>query len=383
MGFKYNGGYNVVQQSQRKEWRRRQRRRKRNLLIFKILVFILVLSGVGYGGKKLYGIYNAEASKDNSVSEIPNIVDPADNTEETKEPGQTDNIDIPEKPDETKKPDSSEKPDSSGNTDKAETDSSKDPNGPESPDSSNSTDGTKKPDSSHNSDGKEKPDSSEKPDKPEKPATDKSDETKEPDNQKKDDDTAKADDSYFDDAVFVGDSRTEGFGMYSGLKNATFYSEKGLMVDSIFKDKAVKISGDKVTIMEALKKRSFGKVYIMLGVNELGWPYDSVFIEHYKKVIDAIKESQPQAVIYIQSIINVSKEKDKNPPSYINNKQINSRNKLIKKMAEEENVNYLDVNEVLTDSSGNLFADASTDGVHLNQRYCLVWKDYLLKHTIN
>lgn len=366
----------MVQQSQRKEWRRRQRRRKRNLLVFKILVFILVLSGVGYGGKKLYGKYNAEAYKDNSESEIPNIVDPTDNTEETKEPGQTDNIDIPEIPDETKKPDTSETPDTTD-----ETDSSKNPNEPENPDSSNNSNGTENPDSSNNPDETKNPDSSDKPEKPD--TTDKSDETKEPDNQKKDDDTVKVDDSYFDDAVFVGDSRTEGFGMYSGLKNATFYSEKGLMVDTIFKDKAVKINGDKVTIIDALKSRSFGKVYIMLGVNELGWPYDSVFIEHYKKVIDAIKESQPQAVIYIQSIIHVSQEKDKNPPSYINNKQINNRNKLIKEMAEEVGVNYLDINEVLTDNTGSLFADASTDGIHLNQKYCLVWKGYLVKHTIN
>ena len=32
-----------------------------------------------------------------------------------------------------------------------------------------------------------------------------------------------ADDSFFDDAVFLGDSRTEGFELFSGMKHGDFY----------------------------------------------------------------------------------------------------------------------------------------------------------------
>lgn len=187
------------------------------------------------------------------------------------------------------------------------------------------------------------------------------------------------DSSYFDDAVFIGDSRTEGFGMYSGLKNSVFYTEKGLMVDTIFKLKPVKSKNGKITILDALKQRSFGKVYIMLGVNELGWVYDSIFIDKYTQLLDAIKKSQPGAVIYVQSILHVSKEKSDKDKIYNNNK-INKRNKLLKKMAEDEGVVYLDVNEAVTNKEGALYADASKDGVHLNKDYCLKWKDYLMKH---
>ena len=42
--------------------------------------------------------------------------------------------------------------------------------------------------------------------------------------------SAPVDDSYFADAVFVGDSRTEGLRMYSGLTGAKFFSEVGLTV---------------------------------------------------------------------------------------------------------------------------------------------------------
>lgn len=372
-GFIITGGNKVVQQSQRREWRKRRRRRNRFRFLLKIIILILILCAMGYGGKKIFDIYIAKASKGNDTSEItdatnstddPNNIIDFDAEKGSNETNFTGTPDITEKPDVSETPDGTRKPDET-----------KKPGNTETPDATTTPDETKEPDGTDKSDETKKPDSSDQADK-----ANNSDDTKAPDD-KYEDNSEKMDESYFDDAVFIGDSRTEGFGMYSGLKNATFYSEKGLMVDTIFKDNVVKINGNKVTIMEALKKKSFGKVYIMLGVNELGWPYDDVFIDYYKKVIDAIKESQPQAVIYIQSIIRVSKEKDKNPPTYINNKRINRRNELIKKMAEKESVYYLDANEVLTDNSGYLFTNASTDGIHLNQQYCLIWKDYLLNHT--
>lgn len=207
------------------------------------------------------------------------------------------------------------------------------------------------------------------------------DATSDSDSNKNDGSVSKKDESYFDDAVFIGDSRTEGLKLYSGLKNATFYAEKGLDVATIFKNE-INVDGSKMTIIDALKKQSFGKVYINLGVNELGWPYDSEFIKHYGKVIDAIKEVQPDAEIYLQSIIHVTREKDINPPQYINNKTIIKRNKLLKELAIEKDINFIDPNEVLTDNNGYLMKEASVDGVHLIKSYCLVWKDFLIDNII-
>ena len=364
----------MVEQSQRREWRKRRRRQKRVRLLFKILIFLVIFCSIGYGGKNLYGKYIAKALRDTLAPEAPDTEDLADDTERTNESGQTPATDLPENPDTTVNEDLNENPEATQKPDPSME--------PKEPDPTSKPEKEEKPKPSEKPEEEEKPVSPEKPEVEEAPDTDGQSKKKASDSEKSEENTAKMDASYFNDAVFIGDSRTEGFGMYSGLKKATFYSEKGLMVDSIFKDKVVKINGEKVTIIDALKSHSFGKVYIMLGVNELGWPYEDVFIKQYKKLIDEIKKAQPDAVIYIQSIIHVSKEKDKNPPSYISNKRINSRNKAIKKMAEEESVNYLNINEVLTNESGSLFENAATDGVHLNQKYCLIWKDYLLKHTV-
>ncbi|BCJ95964.1 hypothetical protein acsn021_35330 [Anaerocolumna cellulosilytica] len=190
-----------------------------------------------------------------------------------------------------------------------------------------------------------------------------------------------ADESYFDDVLFIGDSRTAGFEMYSGLNNATFFADKGIDVNNIYEKTPIKQKGKNVTILEALKGKTFGKIYIMLGVNELGWVYDSIFIEKYSKLIDDIQQIQPKAKIVIESIIHVTKEKSDADKIYTN-KIINSRNKLIKKMAEDKKIYYLDVNEVLTDKDGSLYADASKDGIHLNKQYCLILKEFLMKNTI-
>jgi lysophospholipase L1-like esterase len=190
-----------------------------------------------------------------------------------------------------------------------------------------------------------------------------------------------ADEKYFDDVLFIGDSRTVGFEMYSGLTNATFYADKGVDIKNIYEKTPIKQDGKNVTILEALKGKSFGKIYIMLGVNELGWVYDSIFIEKYSKLIDDIQQLQPNAKIVIESIIHVTKEKSDSDTIYTN-KIINSRNKLIKKMAEDKKVYYLDVNEVLTDKDGSLYAEASKDGIHLNKKYCLILKEFLMKNAI-
>lgn len=192
---------------------------------------------------------------------------------------------------------------------------------------------------------------------------------------------AAVDNSYFDDAVFIGDSRTQGFIIYNGLSNATAYMDKGLKVDTAFTKADIEVNGVKMSAMDALaQNKTFKRVYVMLGVNELGWAYSDIFIEKYGELVDKSKEIKPDAEIYIQSILPVSEKKSSSDKIY-NMTKINEYNSLIKKMAEDKKVYYLNVAEAVADSSGYLPAEASTDGVHLNKEYCGKWLDYLKNHT--
>ena len=60
---------------------------------------------------------------------------------------------------------------------------------------------------------------------------------------------------YFSDALFIGDSRTDGLRIYSGIKGATFYCYKGLNIFDMSKRQVVEMNGGKYTVADALKKR--------------------------------------------------------------------------------------------------------------------------------
>lgn len=191
----------------------------------------------------------------------------------------------------------------------------------------------------------------------------------------------RVDDSYFDDALFIGDSRTEGFMLYSSLSNIKAYCSKGLSVSRIYTDAIVNMEdGRTLTVMEALQEQEFKKIYIMFGVNELGWPYDDLFQEQYSKLILDIKQLQPDAVIYVQNIIPISASRSATDNIY-NNENVTRFNNMIEKICNEQNVIYLDVASALADENGALPEGASVDGIHCNGTYCDIWLEYLRNNT--
>lgn len=178
--------------------------------------------------------------------------------------------------------------------------------------------------------------------------------------------------TFFDGALFLGDSLTEGLAMHANLPHTTFYAHKGLNVETALSKAFINENGQTVTIPAALQEHKFTKVYLMFGVNELGWDYSSIFVEKYRSLVEEVQTAQPQAQIIIQSILPVSKKKSESDPC-INNTRIEQYNELLRKMAAELDVIYLPVNQSIMNALGCLPDDASVDGVHLNEQYCHRW----------
>lgn len=186
--------------------------------------------------------------------------------------------------------------------------------------------------------------------------------------------------AYFDDAVFIGDSRTEGLFLNTALSNATSFAHMGLMVDTVFTRPLFNIDGEKVPVIDALRSTDFSKVYIMLGINETGWIYSSIFIQKYGELIDAIREIDPDAIIYIQAIMPVSQTVS-DTHSYIKNAKIGEYDQLLQQLAEERQVYYIDTACAVAGEDGALPEDAAPDGIHLVRSYCERWLEYLMAHT--
>ena len=182
--------------------------------------------------------------------------------------------------------------------------------------------------------------------------------------------TKEAQEAYYKDAVFIGDSRTQGLQINAGLKNPDFFAGRGLNVKNARTEKVVKnAKGQSVTVVEALKDKKYKKVYICYGINELGWPYPNIFADEYKKTIEAIKEIQPNAEIVVCGILPVTEKKSKSDKIF-NMKNVNKFNKVIKEMAEGIKATYVDLSPAVADKKGYLPKGVTPDGVHMDREYC-------------
>lgn len=193
------------------------------------------------------------------------------------------------------------------------------------------------------------------------------------------------DNSYFEDAAFIGDSRTDGFLLYSGIGCGENLTSNGLSIFKLAEKKALTIDGEKYTLLEALALKEYGKVYLSLGVNELGYYDDEGFYQSYLDAIDAIRAVQPNAVIYIQGLIPLNEEQiaASSGRTYLTNEHLRVYNELMFQAAQEKQVVFLDLYSVFADENGSLPAEASRDGVHLRSEYCKQWLSYLQTHTVS
>jgi hypothetical protein len=189
---------------------------------------------------------------------------------------------------------------------------------------------------------------------------------------------------YFADAAFVGDSRTDGFLIYSGIGCGKNLTSNGLSIFQLESKKVLTIDGVSYTLMEALALEQYSKVYLSLGINELGYFDDEGFYRSYCQAIDDIRAIQPNAVIYIQGLIplNESVIAATSQRSYLKNEHLRIYNDLMRQVAEEKQVVFLDLYSEFVDENGELPAEASRDGIHLTKPYCEQWLDYLKTHTI-
>ena len=194
--------------------------------------------------------------------------------------------------------------------------------------------------------------------------------------------TEAVEDTYFDGAVFLGDSRTEGLSLYSGLKTGYFYTAVVATEESVFSKKNFETEdGEKVPLLDAVAEQDCDKIYIMLGINELGWSKVKTFHDQYAKLVDRVRADHPEAKIVLQSIPPVS-AKQEAKKTYVNNARIAEYNGVIQALAEEKECYFLDVAACLTGGDGLLPKDLNFDGIHLNPAGCKVWLNYLRTHSL-
>ncbi|MCD8048684.1 MAG: GDSL-type esterase/lipase family protein [Clostridia bacterium] len=194
------------------------------------------------------------------------------------------------------------------------------------------------------------------------------------------------DDSWFNDAVFIGDSVTEGLKLYRGdaLAGAKFLSATSMSATTILSGKIKPTyQGEKVTIEEGVKLSGAKYVYIMMGMNNIPYGTERATGDMVT-VINSIIASNPDVKIFIESVTpmtSTSSRKD----SGLNNQTIAAYNERMMELAAENGWYYINVAEAVSDENGYLISsycsDANNMGLHFNSKGVAAWVNYLKTHV--
>lgn len=185
-----------------------------------------------------------------------------------------------------------------------------------------------------------------------------------------------SDASYFDDALIIGDSRTVGLCNYGTLPNADYFCTGGLAAYEILEGKEI----DGFTLQQTLEYNNYGKVYLMVGLNETAFGLDE-FHENITEVYQMIEQKCPNALIFMMANLHVSAQVSVEQPA-ISNDKINTANQYIEELTDGIHSFYIDVNPLFDDEDQCLDEEYSDDGIHVSGSDYATWTDWLCTQTI-
>lgn len=183
----------------------------------------------------------------------------------------------------------------------------------------------------------------------------------------------------FGNVLFIGDSRTVGLKDYADLGAADVFAENGLNVFRLFRDAVNVPRKGQVTLEGLLLANQYDKIYIMLGINEIGYNLDKV-IEKFGKALDTLQSYQPGTTIYIQANLMIQKSRSDRDSVY-NNANMQYLNDHMAAFADGVKRFFIDVNPLFSDGAGNLAPEYAYDDFHLIGAYYAVWADWIYETT--
>ena len=199
--------------------------------------------------------------------------------------------------------------------------------------------------------------------------------------------------SWFDDAVFIGDSVTLKLSYYAeggDLGETTFLCGGSLgynncLWDIDHEDNVHPVyNGVKYTIFDGVELIKPKKIFVMMGMNDIGLYGIDGTVDAMKETTSKLAEKCPDAVIYIESVTPMVSNSDLGD---LNNVNIRAFDEKLKEVCAERGYKYLDVYSAVADENGDLIpeycGDPPTDdnpngmGLHFTNEGCKVWADYL------
>lgn len=190
---------------------------------------------------------------------------------------------------------------------------------------------------------------------------------------------------YFRTTLFIGDSLSQGFALYQPTREvAAVCAYKSTSPNQVLQNfVGSRPDGTRIEMWDDINIQTPGNIYLLFGTNALLQQSDEAFLKYYGDLMDKLRERFAGVPIYVQSITPTTAEQGvKQPP--LENGHIRAINNEVARLAREKGLYYLDAQEALADSAGNLRADyvGTYDGIHMNPTGYAAWADYILTHTV-
>ena len=206
------------------------------------------------------------------------------------------------------------------------------------------------------------------------------------------------DDSYFNDAVFIGDSISYGFELYVTKKRAngeTVLGEAQFLTSGSLSygnslwdvsDESVHptYNGVKMKLEDAIAQIKPGKIYILLGTNDVALYGVEQTIANADTEISRMLEASPGAEIFIMSTTPKYSPAESDVDGALNNADIDALNVAMRQFAVEKGYNFMNIAPLFKDETGGLAADYCSDtegmGIHFTSAAYDIWLNFLYSY---
>jgi lysophospholipase L1-like esterase len=169
--------------------------------------------------------------------------------------------------------------------------------------------------------------------------------------------------------VLLGDSITEGFDVAKHFPGRRVLN-RGIGADVI--GNALP-DDDPRGVLRRLDESVFDcaatDVFLLIGINDLGsGRTPDVMEQGYRELLARIKKHSPAIRVHVQSVLPTRGNHAKH------NKPVLDFNERLQKLAKEFGYEYLDLHKLMADEKGELKANLTPEGLHLNDEAYKLWR---------
>lgn len=190
------------------------------------------------------------------------------------------------------------------------------------------------------------------------------------------------DNGWFDDACFIGHSQVVGMQNCFDLEGADYYCYTGYSALGVLNAQYTLYNGKEVDFAHAVASRTYNKVYIMLGINDCSQAANRIenFKTPMRRIIEIVREAQPQAVIYLLSLAPVGR--DMYAPEIFNPENITLYCQALKDLSREFDTEYIDIFRFMADVDGYMSDEFNCgDDLHFKSSEYPRIEEFLKCHT--